>query len=240
MDRSTVCHWRTLRTTSLLAAMAISTVWQVDLPVALTSPNSASNSAPEPASNPAPNSAPAPISEPMAAPISVPISVPISGPFSVPSLPNSPLAPAADPAASKEATQSQPDQHLPKLRVASLGHEARDTEATLGSRSPLAEGPVHWAASSGCLNAQLRRVVNELAASFGPVTVKSTCRSRRHNAAVGGAHHSYHMGGNAADFRLRGNVRGALAFLSSLKTVGGFKHYRDGHFHIDSGPRRSW
>jgi uncharacterized protein YcbK (DUF882 family) len=37
-----------------------------------------------------------------------------------------------------------------------------------------------------------------------------------------------------------GNVRAVLAFLGGHRTVGGLKHYSDGHFHIDTGPRRSW
>lgn len=116
---------------------------------------------------------------------------------------------------------------------------SRHPETTIAPGSALSPS-VRWAAPAGCLNSQLRRIVTEVAASFGPVTVNSTCRSKHHNARVGGAGHSYHIGGNAADFTVKGNVRRALAFLGSQRSVGGLKHYRDGHFHIDTGPRRSW
>jgi uncharacterized protein YcbK (DUF882 family) len=83
-------------------------------------------------------------------------------------------------------------------------------------------------------------VVASVAASFGPVTVNSTCRSRRHNARVGGARRSHHLTGNAVDFRVSGNWRGVWAFLRSSGLVGGLKHYGRGLFHIDTGARRSW
>jgi uncharacterized protein YcbK (DUF882 family) len=70
------------------------------------------------------------------------------------------------------------------------------------------------------------------------VTVNSTCRSTARNRAVGGAGHSYHLTGNAADIRIRGNIRAAAVYLRGA--AGGFKHYGGGLFHIDTGPHRSW
>lgn len=125
-----------------------------------------------------------------------------------------------------------------KQRYAALGSSATDAVAAkpqLGTG-----GGIRWAASSGCLNGTLRSVVAQVAASYGSVTVNSTCRSRRHNAAVGGAHRSQHLTGNAVDFRVHGNVRGVYAFLRSQGGVGGLKHYGGGLFHIDTGPRRTW
>jgi hypothetical protein len=120
-------------------------------------------------------------------------------------------------------------------RLASLG---RDFESTPPVRS--LTGGVKWSASSACLNGQLQAVVAQVAANFGHVTVNSTCRSRRRNARVGGAHRSHHLTGNAVDFRLRGNVSAAYAYLRSSGSIGGLKHYGGGLFHIDTGPRRSW
>ncbi len=97
-------------------------------------------------------------------------------------------------------------------------------------------GGVRWVANSGCLASNLRGVIAHLAANFGHVTVNSTCRSHRHNRRVGGAPRSHHLTGNAADVRIRGNVRGALAYLRG--SVGGLKHYGGGLFHIDNGPKR--
>lgn len=119
----------------------------------------------------------------------------------------------------------------------------RDTlnDATPAAKPSLGSGGgIRWAASSGCLNGALRSVVAQVAASYGSVTVNSTCRNRGHNARVGGARHSHHLTGNAVDFRVHGNIRGAVAFLRGSGRVGGFKHYGGGLFHIDTGPRRTW
>jgi Peptidase M15 len=95
---------------------------------------------------------------------------------------------------------------------------------------------ITWNASAGCLNSHLRQVLAEVATNYGAITVNSTCRSHGHNAAVGGAAHSYHLGGNAVDFRVQGNVAAVSSFLTAR--VGGFKHSGGGLFHIDTGPRR--
>ncbi len=95
---------------------------------------------------------------------------------------------------------------------------------------------ITWNASAGCLNGRLREVLAEVATNFGAITVNSTCRSHGHNATIGGATHSYHLDGNAVDFRAHGNVAAIVAYLSA--NVGGFKHSGGGLFHIDTGPRR--
>ncbi len=101
-------------------------------------------------------------------------------------------------------------------------------------------GNISWSASSGCLNSGLRSIMHQVAAAFGSLRVNSTCRSRSHNSAVGGATHSHHLTGDAVDFRVFGNIGGVASFLRSHSGVGGFKHYGGGLFHIDTGPRRSW
>lgn len=123
------------------------------------------------------------------------------------------------------------------VRVASLGDgylPPRRHESLSGG------GGIRWAASSSCLNSSLRAVIAQVAANFGSVTVNSTCRSRGHNARVGGARHSHHLTGNAVDFRVHGRVGGVYSFLRSSGSVGGLKHYGGGLFHIDTGPRRTW
>lgn len=124
------------------------------------------------------------------------------------------------------------------VRTASLG--AGFAPAPSFGRS-LSGGGISWAANSGCLNSSLRAVIHQVASAFGPVTVNSTCRSRRHNSRVGGARHSHHLSGNAVDFRVRGaSARSVYAFLRSHGSVGGLKFYRHGFFHIDNGSRRTW
>ena len=120
-------------------------------------------------------------------------------------------------------------------QVASLGGGA-ELSAPRPQGSLSGGGNVRWAANSGCLNGTLRGVVAAVAANYGSVTVSSTCRSRGENSRSGGAPKSYHLSGDAVDFRVSGNIAGAAAYLSGLG--GGFKHYGGGLFHVDTGPRR--
>ncbi len=99
-------------------------------------------------------------------------------------------------------------------------------------------GGVRWVASSSCLNGTLVALVQSVAANYGPVTVSSTCRSRGHNASVGGAKRSQHLTGDAVDFRVHGNYGGVFAYLRS--NAGGVHHYGGGLFHADTGARRTW
>lgn len=99
-------------------------------------------------------------------------------------------------------------------------------------------GGVRWAASSSCLTGSLVSLVSSVASNFGSVTVSSTCRSRGHNASVGGAKHSQHLSGNAVDFRVHGNYGGVYAYLRA--NAGGVHHYGGGLFHADMGPKRTW
>ncbi len=93
---------------------------------------------------------------------------------------------------------------------------------------------------AGCIPGQLRSVLGEIARVFGAVSVSSSYRSPSHNRAVGGAKRSWHMRCQAVDFRVAGNGHSVLNFIRSHPKVGGYKRYRAGFFHIDTGPRRTW
>lgn len=122
-------------------------------------------------------------------------------------------------------------------KYAALGKSM--TDASPYSKS-VTGGGVRWAANAGCLSGSLKSVIYSVASNYGAVTVSSTCRSKGHNARVGGAKKSYHLTGSAADFRVHGNWRAAYAYLRSSGSVGGLKHYGGGLFHIDTGPRRAF
>lgn len=130
-----------------------------------------------------------------------------------------------------------------KKKPSGKKYAAIDTK-TLTDVSPpsksLTGGGVRWVATSSCLNGTLVSVIGQVAANYGATTVSSTCRSKGHNANVGGAKKSHHLTGNAVDFRVHGNWRGAYAFLRSHGSLGGVKHYGGGLFHADTGPKRSW
>ena len=150
---------------------------------------------------------------------------------------------SARPARPKRAAATAPEDRpqTRRTRTASLGTTKPDApEREDKPRRSLSGGSVNWIADSGCLTGTLRSIIGSLASNFGPVTVNSTCRSRSRNASVGGAPKSYHLQGEAADFRINGNVSAAYASLRNNGNVGGLKHYGGGLFHIDTGPRRSW
>ncbi len=124
-----------------------------------------------------------------------------------------------------------------RTRVASLGRIGLPSVSA--PRPSLSGGGIAWRASSGCLAGNLRSIVSSAAANYGSLTVNSTCRSRTHNRRVGGASRSWHLTGNAVDFRVHGaNIGRLSAYLRS--NVGGFKHYGGGRYHIDNGPKRSF
>jgi hypothetical protein len=130
----------------------------------------------------------------------------------------------------------------PRTRSASIATEDRPQSSRRSSSegSLRGTGSVSWVASASCLNSTLRNIVVNLAATHGPVRVNSTCRSSARNRSVGGASRSYHLSGNAVDFRVFGSVSAVYASLRSNSSVGGLKRYGGGLFHIDIGPRRSW
>ena len=126
-----------------------------------------------------------------------------------------------------------------RARLGGPSSAEKQVPAKMRSAS-LSGGDITWQASSGCLSGRLRGVIGDLIADFGPVTVTSTCRSASQNRSTGGADQSYHLRGEAVDFRTRAGTGAVYAFLSAHGSVGGLKHYGGGLFHIDAGPRRSW
>ncbi|MEZ5856116.1 MAG: D-Ala-D-Ala carboxypeptidase family metallohydrolase [Hyphomicrobiaceae bacterium] len=138
---------------------------------------------------------------------------------------------------SVETEQDAPQPKRKHVRVASLGNSYVPSPSK-PSKSLSGGGGIKWLASAGCLDGGIRSILSQVASRFGSVTVNSTCRSRQHNRSVGGASRSKHLTGDAADFRVHGNISAVAAFLRSQG--GGYKHYGGGLFHIDNGPTRTW
>ena len=120
--------------------------------------------------------------------------------------------------------------------------DARGPGGPSGFGARVAQGAIllRAGAPTGCLPGDLREVVADVAARFGPVSVESTHRGRGHNRRAGGAGGSMHLSCRAVDFRVKARARGVMAYLASRPEVGGLKVYRNGIIHIDNGSRRSW
>jgi hypothetical protein len=120
--------------------------------------------------------------------------------------------------------------------------DARGPGGPSGFQAQVAQGAItlRAGAPTGCLPGDLREVVADVAARFGPVSVESTHRGRGHNRRAGGAGGSMHLSCRAVDFRVKARARGVMAYLSSRPEVGGLKVYRNGIIHIDNGERRRW
>ena len=99
---------------------------------------------------------------------------------------------------------------------------------------------VAWNAPHRCVPGRLKKVLSQVSRKFGRVTVNSSHRSHRHNRRVGGKRRSLHLSCRAVDFRVHGRTRGLTRWLARNPSVGGFKRYRSGFYHIDTGPKRSW
>ena len=91
-----------------------------------------------------------------------------------------------------------------------------------------------------CVPGRLKSVISQVSRKFGRVVINSTHRSRRKNRMVGGKRKSYHIGCRAVDFRVHGKTRGLTRWLARHPKVGGWKRYRSGFYHIDTGPKRTW
>lgn len=102
-------------------------------------------------------------------------------------------------------------------------------------------GRIRSAAPWECIPPALKAVLGEVAQKFGPVTVNSSHRSKARNKRVGGKSRSFHLKCQAVDFKVHSRKRGLSKFLRNHKLVGGWKRYaRTGHYHIDTGPKRTW
>lgn len=112
----------------------------------------------------------------------------------------------------------------------------RVSSAFVGGRSKGIRRNAPWR----CVPGRLKAVIKQVSRKFGRVTVNSTHRSRGHNRRVGGKRGSYHLGCRAVDFRVHGRTKGLHRWLARHPYVGGFKRYRSGFYHIDTGPKRTW
>ena len=91
-----------------------------------------------------------------------------------------------------------------------------------------------------CVPGRLKSSLKKVSRRFGTVTVYSTHRWPLENRRKGGKPKSYHLRCRATDFTVPGNPSEVIAYLKSLRAVGGYSYYQRGFYHIDTGPRRTW
>lgn len=73
-----------------------------------------------------------------------------------------------------------------------------------------------------------------------PIFISSAYRSAYHNAVVGGAPMSSHLGGHAFDVQLRGADRHQIRSIAEEVGFTGFGMNYISFVHIDMGRRREW
>jgi hypothetical protein len=99
---------------------------------------------------------------------------------------------------------------------------------------------IQWKDTRWCVPLALRATLARVSQRFGTVTVYSTHRWPLENRKKGGKKKSYHLRCRAVDFAVAGDPASVVEYLTRQKEVGGYRHYRQGFFHIDNGPRRTW
>jgi Peptidase M15 len=100
-----------------------------------------------------------------------------------------------------------------------------------------------YSGNTGGLSPRLSYLLRRVEAHFHrPLQVISGCRSHAHNRRIGGARESWHLRCMAADIKLVGVNKGAVArYAAGLPGRGGIGTYcHDSNVHIDLGPRREW
>jgi len=73
-----------------------------------------------------------------------------------------------------------------------------------------------------------------------PVRLTSAYRSPYHNAAVGGAPRSQHVGGKAFDIALEAHDKDTLHRIAVDVGFTGFGLHYNTFIHVDTGPARQW
>lgn len=100
---------------------------------------------------------------------------------------------------------------------------------------------IDWNDTRWCVPLRLKLVLRSVSRRYGKIVVHSTHRWPFENKRKGGKPRSYHLSCRAVDFSVRGgDPREIKRYLASRREVGGYSYYRQGFFHIDTGPRRTW
>ena len=91
------------------------------------------------------------------------------------------------------------------------------------------------------MDEKLIRILEAIRARLGrPMKINSGYRSPEYNQAIGGAVHSQHKLGKAADIAIKSQEEGEeIEKLAREYGIGGVGRYNT-FIHLDTGPTRSW
>jgi uncharacterized protein YcbK (DUF882 family) len=101
----------------------------------------------------------------------------------------------------------------------------------------------HSRVSVSCLKPKLVKILKQVERHYGKkVIITSGYRSKSYNRRVRGARNSQHMHCRAADIRVPGVSKAALArYARTIPGIGGVGTYcRSSFVHLDSASRRDW
>ena len=106
------------------------------------------------------------------------------------------------------------------------------------SRSPKVALAKRMASGAECPSAQIREVLADISARFGPLTVIATDQQKTANHRSGSTREKLHHGCKAVDFRPeRGRTDEIKTYLRSRGEIDGVESYRDGVIHMDVSSR---
>ncbi len=115
--------------------------------------------------------------------------------------------------------------------LAPFRNASRSSRAALATRTP---------SGADCPSAQIRDVLADISARFGPLTVVATDQQKTANHRSGSIRQKLHQDCKAVDFRPeRSRIDEIKAYLRNRRDIDGVESYRDGVIHIDASSRRA-
>lgn len=112
------------------------------------------------------------------------------------------------------------------------------TTPTLGEAAGRGSVRSDASASTECLPAEFKALLQDVAARFGKVTVVATNGAQTDNHSRGSVRNGLHLSCRAVDFRVEGDIRAVLGYLRTRPEVNGLNSFRTNLIHIDHAERR--
>jgi hypothetical protein len=161
-----------------------------------------------------------------------------------------PVLPVTGPVLAFKPAQKQPERRqerkergLQALAYASAPRASSDPfRAITGKGKNKAFAVAHSRVDTSCFPKRLVGILRDAKKHFkGQVIITSGYRSKSYNRKVRGVRNSQHINCKAADVRILGVSKVALAkYFRKHPQAGGVGIYRSRYVHVDTGRKRSW